>query len=408
MKYIQDMEMETEKNKRKRTDEESDDEKQEKRQRLDSIIEKHTDVIQTTINTTFLETEIPTLDERENKGSAQTDPEARHANFAKNETKIRKEDTIFINQGVESEACSLPANEREKEDRKIEITPRTLSLDSNDGPNSEVVGKTDSIRSSLTFSETENNGESKCREIIEEESAFRNESDIEKDVDVNFDSAEEKETCIDNCAQLQVINSLEGEGISTQEADVQIKHIDASDTIENECNNSVSTTETVNQIVTIDESGQEDNVAEEKFLYRLLRPDESYAHGIKPKNVYSNTTIDYHVSNGSSDDVRSRYISCSKTRSGISNFAYLIRKAARFEERHIVRIDKTKLGDDCKIFDLTKETVRSEHLTSHNALKYSSRFDEVLLAPSWEIPVECFTKVATVQNRIITWKEDSS
>lgn len=104
---------------------------------------------------------------------------------------------------------------------------------------------------------------------------------------------------------------------------------------------------------------------------------------------------------------KSKYISCSKTRTGINRFASFIRRTSRFQLRYIVRIDKTKLGEDCKIYDLTEEPVREKYLQSDPAIRHSRRFDEVLLAPLCEIPVECFTKVATVQHGNRKWDDDA-
>lgn len=101
--------------------------------------------------------------------------------------------------------------------------------------------------------------------------------------------------------------------------------------MENEGGNLVSTTESENQNTTSEASGQEDNVIDEKmFSYRLIRPGESYNMGIEPKNIYSNTSINNHVANGSSDGVKSRYISCSKTRDAINRFASYIKPALPF------------------------------------------------------------------------------
>lgn len=53
-----------------------------------------------------------------------------------------------------------------------------------------------------------------------------------------------------------------------------------------------------------------------KVLYRLLRPDEDPAKGLKAKKPNSDVTIDSHVSYGSYGP-DSRFI-CSKTLSGIN------------------------------------------------------------------------------------------
>lgn len=139
----------------------------------------------------------------------------------------------------------------------------------------------------------------------------------------------------------------------------------------------------------------------------MLRPGESLNHGIEPKDLNSDTTIDDHVACGSRDGFKSKYISCSKTRTGINRFASIIRWTSRFQLRYIVRIDKTKLGEDCKIYDLTEESVREKYPQSDTAIKHYRHFDEELLVPSCKIPVDCFTKVATVQHRIKKWDDDA-
>lgn len=105
--------------------------------------------------------------------------------------------------------------------------------------------------------------------------------------------------------------------------------------------------------------------------------------------------------------MESKYISCSKTRDGINKFASIIRKKQRSQLRYIIRIDKFKLDDDCKIYDLTEESVRTEHLHSERAKRHSLPFDEVLLSPSREIPVGCFTKVANVKDGAKIWNNDA-
>lgn len=174
--------------------------------------------------------------------------------------------------------------------------------------------------------------------------------------------------------------------------------------MENECKNLVSTTESENQSTTSEASGQEDNaIDEERFLYRLLRRGESYNKGIEPKNVYSNTSINNHVAYGSSDGVKSRYISCSKTRDAIYRFASYIKPVLRFQLRHIVRINETKLDDDCEIYDLTEDSVSTRYLRYESVRRHARDYAEVLLAPSHEIPVWCFILAGSVQDGKIKW-----
>lgn len=418
MKCIKDIEMKTESRKRKRTGEESDDEKQEKRSRFDNISEKHNDDLKTKSSIAFLGAEGPTLDEIEDKEPVQTEPETPDNSFAENESKAKKENAIFMNMPTESEVCTLLFTDKEKNISGTEKTNIDQSLYSQDDLNGKVVGGYKAIRSSPTTSETENDDQSECTGKQGKTKAFGNESDTEKGGDLIFhkiDSAQERKTTFDNCTEHEIEQNLKEKNYKNNwhishdkmgQKEVQIEQINAPDvnSIENEYTSSVCTLE--NQIVTIDESVDRDNNEnEEMFLYRMLKPGESYHHGIKPDDVLSNTSIEDHVAYGSCDEVKSKYISCAKTISGIKKFAYLIKVGWRPQSRSIVKIDKTKLSDDCKIFDLTEQSIRSKYLRSDRAKKFALRFEEVLLAPSCAIPVKCITEVATVQNGTIHWIE---
>lgn len=406
-----DIETKTPKRKRLDEDEESDDEKQEKRPRLEPS-KQHNKVTKAKDITVLSQADIPLFHEIDDKESTQNEPEPPGISFAVTESKEEKE-----NLPEKSEICILSLTECEVEDNGIEIDNIAhLSDDLKD----EVLAESDAIRSSSAVTETERDDECLGKDTQAGESGFGNKSETEKGGDFKFDqtdSPNERENSLDNCLQLQVANKVEVEdhtakGLTSpeisKESEVTIGHEDVPDAEENECNTSVSSTGAENQPVSNEKSGQEDYVDdEERYLYRLLKPGDSWDHVIQPKDPGSETSIDYHVSFGSRDFVRSKYISCSKTRSGIRNFAAIIKRALRSQLRYIVRIDKTKLGDDCEIIDLTNESVRIKHLHSDSARKHSLRFDEVLLAPSCEIPVECITKVATVQHGTTNWIDDT-
>lgn len=322
---------------------------------------------------------------------------------------------------AKSDAFSLPLIENGKEHSAIEMTAGARSLDSRDDLNDEEVRDSDVSLSPTTVTESKNDDDSKGRDTKAEEVNLEIESDTGKGGDIKFDTiddAQEKEASLDNCVKHQSQINLQETGISNkgpislgvlEDSNVQIEQRDVPDAnvMENECKNLVSTTESENQSTTSEASGQEDNaIDEERFVYRLLRPGESYNMGIIPKNVYSNTSINNHVAHGSSDGVKSRYISCSKTRDAINRFASYIKPALRFQLRHIVRIDITKLDDDCEIYDLTEDSVSTRYLRSESARRHARDYDEVLLAPSREIPeipVWCFTKAGSVQDGKIHW-----
>lgn len=98
-----------------------------------------------------------------------------------------------------------------------------------------------------------------------------------------------------------------------------------------------------------------------------------------------------------------KYISCSKTRDAINRFASYVKPTLRFQLRHIVRIDKTKPDDDCEIYDLTEVSVSATYLKFESAKRHAHDYGEVLLAPSCDIPVWCFTKAGYVQHGKIDW-----
>ncbi|XP_062586003.1 uncharacterized protein LOC134247687 [Saccostrea cucullata] len=136
----------------------------------------------------------------------------------------------------------------------------------------------------------------------------------------------------------------------------------------------------------------------DKYLYRLLRPDETYNSGIFPKNRHSYTSLEDHVSSGSRSTIGSKFISCSKSLEKIMRFARMIRRSWRHEVRHIVRIDRTLMGSDVEEIDLTDTSVRETHLTSDRSRRNSLRFDEIILVPKECIPAASVKRICHVQN----------
>ncbi|XP_052693425.1 uncharacterized protein LOC128171695 [Crassostrea angulata] len=414
------MESETNSNKRKRLDEESDESKQEKRPRLDDTFKKHDETLRNNNTTAVSKAQKPLLDNINDTESDETEQDESYRCITVSESKKEeKENAVLINMHAKSDAFILPVIENEKEDSAIETTASARSLDSRDDLNDDEVRDSDVILSPTCVSESKNDDQSKGRETKAEEVNLEIKSDTGKGGDIKFDTiddVQEEEASLDNCVEHQNQINLQETGISNKgpispvgvlkDSNVQIQQRDVSDAnlMENECKNLVSTTESENQSTTSEAPGQEDNaIDEERFLYRLLRPGESYNMGIEPKNVYSNTSINNHVANGSSNGLKSRYISCSKTRDAINRFASYINPALRFQLRHIVRIDKTKLDDDCEIYDLTEESVSTRYLKSEFAKRYARDYAEVLLAPSREIPVWCFILAGSVQDGKINW-----
>ncbi|XP_011440241.3 uncharacterized protein [Magallana gigas] len=410
------MESETKSNKRKRLDEESDESKQEKRPRLDDTFEKHEEILRNNNTTAVSKAPTPILDNINDTESNKTEEDESDRCISVSESKNGKENAVFIKMPAKSDTCCLPVIDIEKEDGAIEMTASARSLYSKEYLNDKEIPNYDASISSTIVSESKNDDESKGGDTKAEKDDLKMALDTVKGGDIKFDTIytfQEEEARLDICVEKQIeINRLEtgntNEGlISLEELNVQIEQRDVSDAnlVENECKDLVSTTESDNRNTTSEASANEKD--EERFLYRLLRPSESYNKGIEPKDVYSNTSINEHVACGSSDGVKSKYISCSKTRDAIRRLASYIKPALRSQLRHIVRIDKTKLDDDCEIYDLTEYLVSTRYLRSDSAKRYSLDYDEVLLAPSREIPVRCFTKVGAVLNGKINWIDDA-
>lgn len=122
-----------------------------------------------------------------------------------------------------------------------------------------------------------------------------------------------------------------------------------------------------------------------KILYRLLRADEDPAKGLTAKNPHSDVTVDFHVSYGSNGP-DSRYISCSKTLEGITEFAS---NSTTFPRR-IVRIEINENNPDIKrIIDLTNFHERNQHVFTQRGINFARKFDEVLV--EGRIHAECLT-----------------
>lgn len=124
-----------------------------------------------------------------------------------------------------------------------------------------------------------------------------------------------------------------------------------------------------------------------KILYRLLRPDEDPAKGLKAKDPNSDVTIDSHVSYGSYGP-DSRYISCSKTLEGINLFAS---NSIKFPKR-IVKLNIDENDPEIKrIIDLTNSHELYQHVFTQQGINFARKFDEVLV--EGRIRAECITLI---------------
>lgn len=140
-------------------------------------------------------------------------------------------------------------------------------------------------------------------------------------------------------------------------------------------------------------------VKKDEYVYRLLRFNEDFRRGLRPKNIDSKTSLKEHVENGSNEGAESRFISCCKTIDGLEELASLTNKPKSV--RLVVRINITMLDPkEVKVIDLTDESVRLKYFKSNSrACKVSSRFDEVILEPKTCIPGNCIQKIGTVRQR---------
>lgn len=88
--------------------------------------------------------------------------------------------------------------------------------------------------------------------------------------------------------------------------------------------------------------GDPKDVKEKKdeYLYRLLRFDEKIRRGLYPKDIRSKTSLKKHIERGSRG-IKSRFISCCKTISGLEKLASYTNEFHLV--RLVVRINITKL-----------------------------------------------------------------
>ncbi|XP_062604925.1 uncharacterized protein LOC134266722 [Saccostrea cucullata] len=135
----------------------------------------------------------------------------------------------------------------------------------------------------------------------------------------------------------------------------------------------------------------------DEYVYRILRFDETYHNGLRPKNIFSRVSLQQHVERGSKGQ-ESRFISCCKTLYGIERLGSLTNEFQRI--RQVVRINITKLKDRARVIDLTKEEIRARHISPYStAWGYAERFEEVIIDPTSHIPSECVEKIGIVHMR---------
>ena len=147
------------------------------------------------------------------------------------------------------------------------------------------------------------------------------------------------------------------------------------------------------------EQDQKSQKVKDEFIYRLLRFNESYTDGLRPKNINSIICLEKHVEEGSKG-VQSRFISCCKTLSSLRNLGGITNESSRVRE--VVRINITKLDrNQVKVIDLTDYGFRKKHIDeSSPAWGYACRFDEVILEPLTHVPKECVERIGKIHKRI--------
>lgn len=130
------------------------------------------------------------------------------------------------------------------------------------------------------------------------------------------------------------------------------------------------------------------------FLYRVLRPDENPAEGLKPKSSYSLTSLAEHVAFGSR--ISSKYISTSSDKQTALRFARMGMQR-RGGRKRIVTLDVEKLKNvpGIEIIDLTNPLYLLIHCGSNSrAIRYANDWKEVLLVGT--IPTECIIEIEDV------------
>ncbi|XP_052694025.1 uncharacterized protein LOC128172274 [Crassostrea angulata] len=148
----------------------------------------------------------------------------------------------------------------------------------------------------------------------------------------------------------------------------------------------------------------EEKTQQAEYVYRLLRPNELYKEGLRPKNIDSKASLHQHVAAGSKG-VHSRFISCCFTLRALHRLARLTNQPSLLRE--VVRINVTKLNrDEVKVIELFIEDVRKKHLkVGSKAWGFVEKFDEVILEPKTHVPADCVERIGIVKDNVFTKDE---
>lgn len=128
------------------------------------------------------------------------------------------------------------------------------------------------------------------------------------------------------------------------------------------------------------------------YVYRLLRPDESYEDDIEAKDTNSNTSVFEHVVYGSQMGQESRYISTCGSLEALMDF-----ESKSGDPGDKIKIDINNLPDNVEIIDLRDYFERMKYIEGDDEDEirkfnnFANKFEEVLIAGY--IPASCIQLV---------------
>lgn len=148
----------------------------------------------------------------------------------------------------------------------------------------------------------------------------------------------------------------------------------------------------------------EEKTQQAEYVYRLLRPNELYKEGLRPKNIESKASLHQHVAAGSKG-LHSRFISCCYTLHALRRLAGLTNHPSLVRE--VVRINISKLNlEEVKVIELFIEDVREKHIKEGSkAWGFAENFQEVILEPKTHVPADCIERIGIVKDNTFTKDE---
>lgn len=148
----------------------------------------------------------------------------------------------------------------------------------------------------------------------------------------------------------------------------------------------------------------EEKTQQAEYVYRLLRPNELYKEGLRPKNIESKASLHQHVAAGSKG-LHSRFISCCYTLHALRRLAGLTNHPSLVRE--VVRINISKLNlEEVKVIELFIEDVREKHIKEGSkAWGFAENFQEVILEPKTLVSADCVERIGIVKDNTFTKDE---